>query len=144
MVVSNDVVRQRLQLLESYVRQLESYRRRSLEDVRSDIGLAWAVEHGLQLSIQCVIDVCLYLVAGLALGVPATAQEAVELLRDAGFFPHDFASRLIQMSRFRNILVHVYQQVDIDRVYSHLQTGLDDFGQFARLVVDFLDRQKPL
>ena len=113
----------------------------SLEEVRSDIGLAWAIEHGLQLSIQCVIDVCHYLIAELALGVPATSQEAIELLRDVGVFPAVFAQTLIQMARFGNILVHLYTQVDLRRVYDVLQNHLDAFGQFAHYVLHFLSRQ---
>jgi uncharacterized protein YutE (UPF0331/DUF86 family) len=102
------------------------------------MSLTWAIEHGLQLSIQCVLDVCHYLVADLALGVPATSQEAIELLRDTGIFPATFADTLVQMARFRNLLVHVYAQVDIELVYDHLQNYLDDFGQFAQHVLQFL------
>jgi uncharacterized protein YutE (UPF0331/DUF86 family) len=137
----NDVIGQRLQLLESYVQQLQGYRQRTLEEVRGDVGLAWAIEHGLQLSIQCVIDVCHYLVAGLSLGVPATSQHAIELLRDAGVFPAAFAHTLIQMTRFRNVLVHLYTQVDLARVHDVLHNHLDDFGQFARYVLDCLSQQ---
>jgi len=143
MALNDDTIRQRLQLLEGYVQQLQGYRRRTLSEVRGDVGLGWAIEHGLQLSIQCVIDVCHYLVAGLALGAPATSQDAIELLRDAGVFPADFAQTLVQMVRFRNILVHVYAQVDVEAVYNNLQTGLDDFARFAQYVWDFLAQQRP-
>jgi uncharacterized protein YutE (UPF0331/DUF86 family) len=138
MALSDEVIRQRLQLLESYVQHLQGYWVRTREEVRCDMSLTWAIEHGLQLSIQCVTDVCHYLVADLALGVPATSQEAIELLRDAGVFPATFADTLAQMARFRNLLVHIYAQVDIERVYDHLQNHLDDFGQFAQHVLQFL------
>ena len=140
MALSDEVIRQRLQLLESYVQHLQGYRARSRDEVRSDISLTWAIEHGLQLSIQCVLNVCHYLVADLALGVPVTSQEAIELLRDTGVFPATFADTLVQMARFRNLLVHVYAQVDIERVYDHVQNHLDDFGQFAQHGLRFLTR----
>jgi uncharacterized protein YutE (UPF0331/DUF86 family) len=79
-------------------------------------------------------------VADLALGVPATSQEAIELLRDAGIFPATFADTLVQMARFRNLLVHVYAPIDIERVYDHLHNHLDDFGRFAQHVLQFLAR----
>src|SRR4029453_19481092 len=101
MALSDEVIRQRLQLLESYVQHLQGYRARTRDEVRSDMSLTWAIEHGLQLSIQCVIDVCHYLVADLALGVPATSQEAIELLRDAGVFPAPLAATLGTMPIFR-------------------------------------------
>jgi uncharacterized protein YutE (UPF0331/DUF86 family) len=142
MALNSNVICQRLQLLESYVRQLQGYRQRTLEEVRGDVGLAWAIEHGLRLSIQCVIDVCHYLVAGLALGTPATSQEAIELLRDAEVFPPAFAQTLVQMVRFRNVLVHLYTQVDVKRVYDNLHKHLDDFGQCAQHVLRFLTQSQ--
>jgi len=141
MALNSNVIGQRLQLLESYVQQLQGYRQRTLEEVRGDVGLTWAIEHGLQLSMQCVIDVCHYLVAGLALGAPATSQDAIELLRDAGIFPIAFTQTLVQMVRFRNILVHLYAQVEVGRVYDTLQNHLDGFGQFAQHVLHFLARK---
>ncbi len=142
MLLNEGAIRERLQLLESHVQRLQLLRQRTLEEVRSDVSLAWAVEHGLQLSIQCVIDVCQYLVAGLALGTPATSQDAIELLRAAGVFPAPYAQTLVQMVRFRNILVHLYAQVDVGRVHENLQNHLGDFGHFAQLILEFLARQQ--
>jgi len=139
MALQSVVVHQKLQLLEDYVRQLRRFRERTLEEVSADLGLAWAIEHGLQVSIQCVIDVCQYLVAQLALGVPNTSEEAVDLLRKAGVFPNEFAQTLVRMIRFRNILVHVYAKVDVEIVRNNLQNHLDDFVRFAEHVLHFLD-----
>jgi len=61
MALNSNVIGQCLQLLESYIQQLQGYRQQTLEEVRGDVGLVWAIEHGLQLSIQCVIDVCQWL-----------------------------------------------------------------------------------
>lgn len=139
MPLPNDVIRQRLQLLEDYVRQLQRFRNRTLDEITNDLGLAWAIEHGLQLSIQCVIDICQYLVAQLALGVPNTSEEAIDLLGKAGVFPVEFAQTLGRMTRFRNILVHVYTKVNVGLVYDNLQNHLNDFAEFARHVLSFVD-----
>ena len=74
--------------------------------------------------------------------VPATSQEAITLLEKAGVFPAPFAQTLLRMTRFRNVLVHVYVAVDVKLVYDNLQNHLDDFTEFARHVLDFLSRQK--
>ena len=47
MALSDEVIRQRLQLLEGYVQHLQGYRARTREEVRSDMSLTWAIEHGL-------------------------------------------------------------------------------------------------
>ncbi len=142
MVLNSDTVRQRLQLLEGYVQTLRRYRARTVDELEQDVGLEWAIEHGLQLSIQCVIDICQYLVAGLAVGTPATSQEAIELRSNAGVLPGPFARALVQMARFRNVLVHVYAPVDVRRVHENLRDHLDDFQEFARQVLDFLSQSE--
>ncbi len=140
-MLTDGAIQRLLALLDSYVQQLETYRGRTIDELRQQVGLAWAVEHGLQLSIQCVIDVCQYLVAELQLTTPATAQEAVESLRDQGVFAAELADTLVRMIRFRNIMVHVYARLDLQRVHDCLQTGLPDFAEFARQVQDFVARQ---
>jgi len=138
---NESAILQKLQLLEAYVHNLRGFTHRSHDDLRNDVGLAWAVQHGLQVSIQCVIDVCQLLVAGLALGPPASSVEAMDLLRDAGVFPAPFAQTLGRMARFRNVLVHAYAQVDLKRVHESLMGQLDDFGRFAADVLSFLSKQ---
>jgi uncharacterized protein YutE (UPF0331/DUF86 family) len=43
------------------------------------------------------------------------------------------------MAKFRNVLVHLYLEVDLRRVYRYLQENLDDFEAFARYVGEWLE-----
>jgi uncharacterized protein YutE (UPF0331/DUF86 family) len=138
--LSDTTIRHKLQLLEGYVRNLRELRVRIAEALGADVALAWAVQHGLQLSIQCVIDVCQLLAAGLALGPPSSAMEAMELLGEAGAFDTASVQRLKQMARFRNVLVHAYAQVDLKLVHENMVKHLDDFGAFAAQVATFLSK----
>lgn len=42
------------------------------------------------------------------------------------------------MAKFRNVLVHLYLEVDRRRVYRYLQESLEDFEQFARYISEWL------
>lgn len=44
------------------------------------------------------------------------------------------------MVRFRNILVHNYLDVDSTLVYEHLTHRLDDFEEFARAILKFVEQ----
>lgn len=141
MTITNGIVQRYLELLSEYVARLRSHRERTADELQADLDLAWAIEHGLQLSIQCVIDICQYLVAELGLPAPESSPQAIELLRDAGVFPPDFATTLVQMVRFRNILVHAYTHVDVGRVHANL-AKLDDFERFAQCILKFFEDQQ--
>lgn len=49
--------------------------------------------------------------------------------------PDDFLENLINMAKFRNILVHDYVPIDHEIVYSVLKNNLDDFDRFSKLIV---------
>lgn len=59
-------------------------------------------------------------------------------LAQVGVLPEDFAQRLAGMAKFRNVLVHLYLEVDLRRLYRYLQENLDDFETFARYVAEWL------
>ena len=42
------------------------------------------------------------------------------------------------MAGFRNLLVHEYMQIDLDRVYDLLQNHLGDFRTFVYCIGEFL------
>ncbi|MFQ6065545.1 MAG: HepT-like ribonuclease domain-containing protein [Candidatus Bathyarchaeia archaeon] len=42
---------------------------------------------------------------------------------------------------FRNILVHRYAEVDLDELYQHLQSDLEDFNTFAKYVAKYIERK---
>lgn len=50
----------------------------------------------------------------------------------------DESSRLQQMARFRNLLVHMYWKIDYGRVHDVIQQNLDDLRTFVAVVVKLL------
>jgi uncharacterized protein YutE (UPF0331/DUF86 family) len=65
---------------------------------------------------------------------------AVDILGDLGVLPTEFARRFRGVAGFRNVLVHGYLGVDLARVHELLNSGLDDFVEFARHVERYLER----
>ncbi len=99
-----------------------------------------ACERLLQVSIECVIDICSLLVIGLRLGLPAEEDDLFEKLERAGVITSSRKESLKKMKAFRNILVHEYAQVQVnDRiVYEILKNNLNDFQTFKQEILQFL------
>ena len=95
------------------------------------------MEHGLQISIQIVLD-----------GNQLLAQRGENSLDDyiyviirlgnAGFLPKQFAQRIKPMAGFRNILVREYTEIDLRGVYRVLQENLSDFEIFGKYIEAYL------
>jgi uncharacterized protein YutE (UPF0331/DUF86 family) len=48
--------------------------------------------------------------------------------------PYDFAEKLAKMVGFRNLLIHEYVGVDLERVHTFLKDDLNDFNRFRGLI----------
>jgi uncharacterized protein YutE (UPF0331/DUF86 family) len=131
------VVRRHLLALDQAVQVLRSHQGRSLENLTSDPEEQWIVEHGLQLCAQNALDAASHIAASAGHDVPEYAV-AIDRLADMGVLPRDFAARFRGIAGFRNVLIHGYLDVDLAVLHRLLNTQLDDFQEFARLIQGYL------
>lgn len=140
-MVRLDVIKERIQALEDYALTLRGFQGIDIEGIRTDREKLWAIEHGLQLAIECLLDIGEHLIASLQLGRPKERSDVIEILGEKGVIPPDFVKRAKGMVGFRNILVHEYLRVDPGEVHANLQKGPDEFEGFISYIVAFLRAQ---
>jgi uncharacterized protein YutE (UPF0331/DUF86 family) len=131
-MIDSDLVAKRLALIETCVEQLRTMARP--ETLRTDVREQRFVEHTLQLAIQAALDVASHVVSDERLGEPETNRELFDLLVRGGRLPEPLAASLRDMAGFRNVLVHGYQEVDLDIVEDVLVHHLDDLLNFVTVV----------
>ena len=141
-MVKEQLVLEMLSALREYVNKLKPLQNISLDEIASDYVSYWAVLHGLQLAIQCTIDIGSHLLSGSGTERPADYKNVNLGLGRQGIIPSDFAQRFQGIAGFRNILVHQYLQVDVEIVYEQLKQGLEDFEQFMVFVHKYLQKIK--
>jgi uncharacterized protein YutE (UPF0331/DUF86 family) len=92
------------------------------------------VEHTLQIAIQATLDVASHIVSDERLGEPRTNRELFELLGAAGWIDDTLRDTLGRMAGFRNVLVHGYDDVNLDIVRDILGNHLQDLEAFVAAV----------
>lgn len=101
-------------LLERYARDV---RRRDLDADRE----TWLkVKAALEVAAQCAIDSALDVVARRGLGTPQTYRDAFAVLARAGIIDGDLRDALQSWAGMRNVLVHMYTRLDLDKVHAAL------------------------
>lgn len=129
---------ERLKLLENNIRELLEFKKRfSLTDVRSDKSKEWALRYGFLESIQIIIDIACHIVAKYNLGNPTAYSECIEFLMKYHYIHEGLSSKLVSMIGLRNILVHEYISIEMDKLYE-LLNNIEDFKEFVDEVKDFL------
>jgi uncharacterized protein YutE (UPF0331/DUF86 family) len=99
--------------------------------LESDIRERRFVEHTLQVAIQAALDVASHVVSDERLGEPQTNRDLFDLLASAGWIAPTHAEPLKNMASFRNILVHGYDDVNLDVVRSILSVHVNDLATFV-------------
>mgnify|MGYP001111595210 CR=1 FL=1 len=120
--------------LDGYLQELRQIVPASFEEYKK-IETRRACERLLQVSIECVIDICSLIVTGLRLGLPAEEDDLFEKLEGAGIISALTRETLQGMKGFRNILVHEYARVDDRIVYEILESKLEDFEAFKQEIL---------
>lgn len=80
------------------------------------------------------------MIAKEGLDKPTTYRETFEILGQAGLISEDLAEELSDVAGFRNVLVHIYWQIDLDQVYGVLQNDLKTLKFFLQEVKRLLDQ----
>jgi len=141
-MIDTDAILERLDALQEYLDKLRPFQSQSSAQLLAEENYRdyWAVQRGLMLAVQCVLDVSSHLVAGLRLGRVQDYAEAIRLLAKGHILPESFAEQLGKIAGFRNVLIHEYLAIDPLKVYEALQK-LDDLEAFIDHVHGFLRRE---
>lgn len=117
------------------------YTQWSAEAFVADGDAVDAAKYRLLMGIEACAQVCSHIISRVTGQSPDSVPSCFETLAQIGVIPRDLALRLVQMARFRNILVHRYQTVDNLQVHRLLQSGLADWEAFIGYVQAYMRGQ---
>lgn len=103
-------------------------------EVRTNRDKRNMVLHAMLICIQSAIDISNHIIAEKELEVPTTYRETFEILKKERIISKGLANALADLAGFRNILVHIYFRLDLERTYAILQNELIHLERFQRLV----------
>lgn len=95
-----------------------------------------------EFAIESIIDVCNIINSDLRLGIPEAEEDILKNLRDNKIFDAKIINLISQMKRFRNVLVHKYEDIDDKKAYESIKEGLKDFELIVKEIEGFLEKQK--
>lgn len=128
----SNMIKEKLKELEQnliYLKQI-SYDM-NIENLKSDMIRYWGIERGIQISIECVIDIGNIIISVSGKDKPNTYRETMLKLSDIGVVSKKFSKRLANMTGFRNILVHDYTRVDEEIIINILKRDINDFIKYS-------------
>lgn len=140
-MVDSAVVRRRLRRLDEIVGRL-----RALADGGEEVFLAddmrqAAAERLLQVGIQIVLDIGAHVLSERGVLDWEEYRQIPERLAAEDVITTELADRLAMAAGQRNLLVHLYLEVDPALVFATLANDLETFERFAEAVLALLEAE---
>ncbi len=139
MVLRAEDIRERLDLLREMLRRLDAHRSIALDAFLLDADAQDLVLRRLEVAVSCVLDVAAHILAGDFAAHPDTYEEAIAELPRRGVVSAALGERLRGLGGFRNVIVHGYAEIDLERVHELLVRRTPDLAAFAREIERYLD-----
>jgi len=133
-LVDRDTFDRRLAKLEELLgdlRRIAPKRSAERDAFLSDRGVQAQAERWLELAAECCIDLAHHLIADRGWRSPRTYRETFEILRDNGVLDAELCVAMQGWAGLRNVLTHLYLDVDHARICDVLERELDQLDRFA-------------
>lgn len=141
MSLNPDLVRARCAEIEESVGRLERFKGLARDQFLSNQDTQDLACYRLLVAIEAALALCYHVAAKRLRRVPEEYGECFARLGgldEAGLIPSELASRLQQMARFRNLLVHMYWKIYYGLVYEVIQQNLEDLRAFSAAMIRVL------
>lgn len=96
------------------------------EEFLADEQKVAASKYYLIVATEAAIDICNHLVTRLGGKAPHSYADCFDILSQEHFLSAPLAERMIQMAKFRNLLIHRYSDIDDLKVHDIICNSLDD------------------
>lgn len=137
-MVDPDRVAARLERLRDLLARLERVREGGEDSYMADPDVRVMTERRLELAVQICIDLGTQLVMETSARSPESYADVFKSMAEADLLSADLAERLEEAAKQRNLLVHLYLDIDDRKVFGSL-ASLDDLRLFAKVVEEELD-----
>ena len=133
-MTSINVIENKISAIRKYLAILDRYQKFTRPEIENDIDIRGAVERYLYLVTQSTIDLAESIIAYRKLRKPTTMAESFHILHEAGVISGELMQRLVQMTGFRNVIAHAYEDLDYDIVFDVLHKGKKDISAFLEVL----------
>jgi uncharacterized protein YutE (UPF0331/DUF86 family) len=136
-MVDKELVSRKLSNLRLYVDALRRAEDITWDKYRSDLRTKAFVERYIHLAIEEVLDIANHFVSFHQWREPRSFRDLFLVLREHDVIPENDLLTFQKMASFRNMLVHRYETIDEELVFSIFNKHLGDFDRFIGLVTDW-------
>ena len=139
---NKDLVRLKINKIENYLKELVPILEMDINEIFKDYTKIRTLERDFQLIVDTVIDINTHLILTENLRSPDSATETFYILGEAKILPMEFVVKFSPVAGLRNMIVHDYEKVDVQKLIIDIKNDIDQFGEYIVYIDDFIGSAK--
>ena len=140
--INTATIEDKLFRLNENIKFIDDIIKKSDKDILSDRPLYYGLQHLLQISIEIIIDIGSHILAEEFSINPKTYADVIVALGEKNILDQKFAVEQAEMAKFRNMLVHYYDNLDDKKVLEYSRSSSEIFRLFGKAFADFLKKSE--
>lgn len=137
-MVDKTLLLRKLSEIEKYLGQIKEYANVSVEQYLKDWKVQRIVERTLQMMIESCADITGHIISDRGYRIPTSYADTFRVLYENEILTKDLFDTMEKIVKFRTIVVHHYDRVDVEIVVGILRKNLDDFLKFKEAILNCL------
>lgn len=135
---NKELIQSKINKIEGYIKELEPILGLESNEILGNYTKLRTLERDFQLVVDTVIDINTHLISTENLRAPEDATETFFILGEAGILPMDFVKKFSPIAGLRNIVVHDYEKIDVEKMINDIKSDIGQFGEYVIFMDDFI------
>lgn len=130
MKINRDLIKRRTLEIRKALDELKSLSSQGKDNLISDSNLIDAAKYKLLVAIEASLSICNHIAARLEKKIPESYSDCFVILGKEEIISEELSKRLANMAKLRNMLVHIYWEIDDEIVFNIITENLEDLEEF--------------
>ncbi len=141
-MVDKEKLAKLLRDLDVYLQQAEELQKIEKNEYLNNWKVHDLVDRKLHMMIETFLSIGDMIISEFKLRKPDTYGDIPRILHENKIIDLELSDKLIDLAKFRNVLVHEYLYLDRERVYEHLQKDPGIIKEFMHQIKEFIKRSE--
>jgi len=140
MELDKELINLRIDVIERNLAEIQEITAEGYSHFKSNYRDELAAKQALLESIEACIDISNYIISTQGFRRPMDYKDIFLIMGEQDILDKTLSRKMQEMAKFRKVLVHLYINIENERLFQLMEKETGDFKEFIRQILDYLNR----
>lgn len=137
-MIDEEIIQAKIKDIENYLKELEPILELPNREIASHYEKLRTVERDFQLIVDTILDINSHIISANKLPISDDYQQTFTILAQNKFISPALSEKIAPVTGLRNLIVHKYGEVDMERFFNALRGNIGQFNDYIEEIEKLL------